>query len=410
MRKRIKTTLDYDSGARRFSKITFATLALSIFVILLGSISWGQNQQESQPPPQPPASPKPSTPPTAPQSQSQQQTPPQSQSKISTEVKLVTVYAAVRDKHGKIIPNLNQSDFALQEDARAQTIKYFARESDQPLTLGLLVDTSLSQRRVLDQEKSASYSFFDHILRENKDKAFLIHFDREVELLQDLTASREKLRAGLEQLDTPSFSNTSAGSGGAGGSGGGGSGRGHGHGGGGTLLYDSIYLASNELMKKQQGRKALIILTDGVDHGSKESLNTAIASAQRADTAVYSILFADEDAYGNGGRGGYGGHGGYGGGGMGRGGGGRYPQQEHPDGKKILERISKETGGQLFEVKKKLPIEQIYAEIEEELRNQYSLAYTPDRPGDDATYHLIHVTVNQKDLVVQAREGYYSGP
>ncbi len=323
------------------------------------------------------------------------------------------MYAAVRDKHGKIIPNLNQSDFALQEDARPQTIKYFARESDLPLTLGLLVDTSLSQRRVLDQEKSASYSFFDHILREDKDKAFLIHFDREVELLRDLTASREKLRSGLEELDTPSFSNTSAGSGGggSGGSGGGGSGRGHGHGGGGggTLLYDSIYLASNELMKKQHGRKALIILTDGVDHGSKESLNTAIASAQRADTAVYSILFADEDAYGTGGRGGgYGGHGGYGGGG--RGGPSRYPQQDHPDGKKVLERISKETGGQLFEVKKKLPIEQIYAQIEEELRNQYSLGYTPDRPGDDSTYHLIHVTVNQKDLIVQAREGYYSGP
>jgi VWFA-related protein len=408
MPKGNKTTLDYDSGARRFTKLTFATLALSVLAISFGNISWGQDQQQSQPrqqqspPPQ-----QPSTPPTAPHAQSQQQAPPQSQSKISTEVKLVTVYAAVRDKHGKIIPNLNQSDFALQEDARPQTIKYFARESELPLTLGLLVDTSLSQRRVLDQEKSASYSFFDHILRENKDKAFLIHFDREVELLQDLTASREKLRAGLEQLDTLSFSNTSGGNGG----GGGGSGRGHGHGGGGggTLLYDSIYLASNELMKKQQGRKALIILTDGVDHGSK-SLNTAIASAQRADTAVYSILFADEDAYGNGGRGGYGGHGGYGGGGMGRGGGGRYPQQDRPDGKKVLERISKETGGQLFEVKKKLSIEEIYAQIEEELRNQSSLGYTPDRPGDDSTYHLIHVAVNQKDLIVQAREGYYSGP
>src|SRR5579862_5145984 len=395
MRKGIKRTLDSNSSAQTFIKIAFATWALLVFGISLGNISWGQSQRQSQPPQQQP-------PPAAPQSQSQQQAPPQSQSKISTQVKLVTVYAAVRDKHGKIISNLNQSDFALQEDARPQTIRYFARESDLPLTLGLLVDTSLSQRRVLDQEKSASYSFFDHILREDKDKAFLIHFDREVELLQDLTASREKLRAGLEQLDTPSFSNTSAGGGG------GGSGRGHGHGGGGTLLYDSIYLASNELMKKQQGRKALIILTDGVDHGSKESLNTAIASAQRADTAVYSILFADEDAYGSGGRGGYGGHGGYGGGG--RGGGGRYPQQDRPDGKKVLERISKETGGQLFEVKKKLPIEEIYAQIEEELRNQYSLAYTPDRPGDDATYHLIHVTVNQKDLIVQAREGYYSGP
>src|SRR6201988_5205391 len=346
MRKGIKRTLDSNSSAQKFIKIAFATWALLVFGISLGNISWGQSQRQSQPPQQQlPPSQKPSTPPPAAQSQLQQQAPPQSQSKISTEVKLVTVYAAVRDKHGKIIPNLNQSDFALQEDARPQTIKYFARESDLPLTLGLLVDTSLSQRRVLAQEKSASYSFFDHIPREDKDKAFLIHFDREVELLQDLTASREKLRAGLEQLDPPSFSNASAG-------GGGGSGRGHSHGGGGTLLYDSIYLASNELMKKQHGRKALIILTDGIDHGSKESLNTAIASAQRADTAVYSILFADEDAYGNGGRGGYGGHGGYGGGG--RGGGGRYPQQEHPDGKKILERISKETGGQLFEVKKKL--------------------------------------------------------
>jgi VWFA-related protein len=407
MRKGSKTTLD--SGAPRFPKIGFAILALLVFAVSFGNISWAQNQQQSQPPQQSPPPQQPSAPPTTPQTQSQQQAPPQSQSKISTEVKLVTVYAAVRDKHGKIIPNLNQSDFALQEDARPQTIKYFARESDLPLTLGLLVDTSLSQRRVLDQEKSASYSFFDHILREDRDKAFLIHFDREVELLRDLTASREKLRSGLEELDTPSFTNTSGGSrGGAAG----GSGRGHGHGGGGggTLLYDSIYLASNELMKKQHGRKALIILTDGVDHGSKESLNTAIASAQRVDTAVYSILFADEDAYGSGGRAGYGGHGGYGGGGMGRGGGGHYPQQDHPDGKKVLERISKETGGQLFEVKKKLPIEQIYAQIEEELRNQYSLAYTPDRPGDDSTYHLIHVTVNQKDLIVQAREGYYSGP
>ena len=315
------------------------------------------------------------------------------------------MYAAVRDKHGKIIPNLNQADFGLQEDARPQTIKYFARKSDLPLTLGLLVDTSLSQRRVLGQEKNASYSFFDHILRENKDKAFLIHFDREVELLQDLTASREKLRSALELLDTPEFT-TTRGSGGGGGVGG----SGRGHGGGGTLLYDSIYLASNELMKKQQERKALIILTDGVDHGSKESLNTAISSAQRADTAVYSILFADEDAYGSGGRGGFGGHGGYGGGGMGRGGPGRYPQQQRPDGKKVLERISKETGGQLFEVKKKVSIEQIYAQIEEELRNQYGLGYTPDRPNSDSTYHLIHVTVNQKDLTVQAREGYYSGP
>jgi VWFA-related protein len=407
MRKTSKAMLDYESRARKSRNIIFSALVLAAFAVSLEGASWSQQPPQSQSQQQQslPQQPSPPQSRSAPQSQSQQQAAPQSRSKISTEVKLVTVYASVRDKHGKIIPNLNQSDFALQEDARPQTIKYFARESDLPLTLGLLVDTSLSQRRVLDQEKNASYSFFDHILRGDKDKAFLIHFDREVELLQDLTVSREKLRSALELLDTPEFT-TTRGSGGGGGAGG----SGRDHGGGGTLLYDSIYLASNELMKKQQGRKALIILTDGVDRGSKESLNTAISSAQRADTAVYSILFADEDAYGSGGRGGFGGHGGYGGGGMGRGGPGRYPQQQRPDGKKILERISKETGGQLFEVKKKLSIEQIYAQIEEELRNQYSLGYTPDRPNADSTYHLIHVTVNQKDLIVQAREGYYSGP
>jgi VWFA-related protein len=319
------------------------------------------------------------------------------QPKLSAEVKLVTVYATVRDKHGKIIPNLSQTDFSLDEDSRPQKISYFARESDLPLTLGLLVDTSLSQRRVLGSERDASYTFLNHILRQDKDKAFLIHFDREVELLQDLTSSREKLRAALDDIQSPQRENASSGSGG------------HGHGGGGTLLYDAIYLASDELMKKQQGRKALIILTDGVDHGSKESLSSAIESAQRADTAVFSILFADDQAYDHGGGyGGYGGgHGGWGGGhsgGQSR----RYPQQDRPDGKKVLQRISQETGGQFFQVSKKLTVDQIYDEIQESLRNQYSLGYTPDRPNPGAGYHTIRLQVSQKDLVVQAREGYYS--
>jgi VWFA-related protein len=382
-------------------------LFLVVLFLLPVRLSWSQQQQTSQRQQQSkPSAPQQASSSAESQTQTQKQEPPQSSSKISTEVKLVTVYATVRDKHGKIVATLSQPDFTIQEDSRPQTIKYFARESDLPLTLGLLVDTSLSQRRVLNQERSASYTFFDRALRPEKDKAFLIHFDREVELLQDLTSSREKLRSALELLDTPEFTQA-RGSGGAGG------GRSH-SGGGGTLLYDSIYLASNELMKKQQGRKALVILTDGVDHGSKESLNTAIATAQRADTAIYSILFADDEAYGNrGGYGGYGGQGGYGGRGMGRPGGGGpggYPQQDRPDGKKVLARISKETGGQLFEVKKKLPIEEIYAQIQEELRNQYSLGYTPDRPSDESTYHLIHVSTNQKDLIVHAREGYYSGP
>jgi VWFA-related protein len=290
-------------------------------------------------------------------------------------------------------------------------VKYFARETDLPLTLGLLVDTSMSQRRVLNEERDASESFLAQVLREEKDKAFVIHFDREVELLQDLTSSHEQLRAALESLQTPQFTRASAGGNG------GGSDPGSGHHGAGTLLYDAVFLASDEMMQKQPGRKAVIVLSDGVDMGSKESLESAIEAAQRANTIVYSILFKDDDAYGNGG--GFGRSGisipGMGGPGMGRGGmgggrggaGGRRNPEQHADGKKVLDRISRETGGRLFEVSKKEPVGQIYSQIQEELRNQYSLGYTPNaiEPG----YHKILVAVKKKDLAVQARDGYYGG-
>jgi VWFA-related protein len=298
----------------------------------------------------------------------------QSPGEIAVEVKTVSVLATVRDKHGKIISNLAKDDFVLEEHGRPQNINYFVRESDQPLRLGLLVDTSLSQRRVLEQERSASYSFLDHLLRPEKDLDFVIHFDREVELLQEFTSSRPKLQAALQDLQTPQFDSNSGGGGNGAsrGSRGGGGGRGSRRRGGGTLLYDAIYLASDELMSKQQGRKALIILSDGVDHGNKETLTTAIETAQRADTVVYSLLFKDDEENGN--RGGFS---------MGqRGGGrrgGRYPQEERPDGKKILQQISKATGGKLYEVSKKKTVDKIYSEIEEDLRNQYSLAYTPKK-------------------------------
>ena len=233
---------------------------------------------------------------------------------VAVDVKVVTLPVTVRDKKGQIVRNLTKDDFVLQEDGHPQVIKYFAQDTNLPLTLGLLVDTSLSQRNVLDQERNASKVFLDQMLTDVKDKAFLIHFDREVELLQDLTSSREKLQAGLELLRTPQSDNS--GDPGSSGSGDPQSSPGNGrmHRGGGTLLYDAIYLASNELMKKQQGRKALIILSDGDDRGSKESLQSAIESAQRAETVVYSILFADKDRNS--------GFGGPGGGGMGRRGGG----------------------------------------------------------------------------------------
>src|ERR1700733_11047173 len=337
---------------------------------------------------------------------------------ISVNVKLVTMFATVRDKHGALIRNLTKDDFALQQDGHPQTITYFAPDSDLPLTLGLLVDTSMSQRRVLDQERDASHAFLDHMLREDKDKAFVIHFDHEVELLQDLTSSRQKLEASLDQLGRPQFSQTGSGgssgsdpnSGGSGGGGGGGRGSRGGYSGAGTLLYDAVFLASDELMKKQQGRKAIVVLTDGVDRGRKETLRDAIETAQRSDTLVYSILFADKEGYGN--SGGYGGGhmGGMGGGGMGGGGGRRrYPQESRPDGKKILQQLSKETGGRFFEVTKKESIDQIYAEIDEELRNQYALGYTPGKADADAGYHKIELTTKQKDAAVQTREGFYIG-
>ena len=332
---------------------------------------------------------------------------------ISVEVKTVSVLATVRDKHGKILPDLKKEDFQLDEDGRAQKIDYFAHQSDLPLRMGLLVDTSLSQRKVIDDERTASYSFLDHLLRENKDQAFVIHFDREVELLQDFTPSRPKLQAALQQLSIPqsdsgSSSGGNGGSGGGGGYGGGYPGGGGRRGGGmhhgGTQLYDAIFLGSDELMSKQQGRKALIVLSDGVDHGSKETMAEAIAAAERSDTLIYSIYFADED------QGGYGNRGfSMGGPGMGRRGGGRYPQEQRPDGKKILEQISEQTGGRLFKASKKETLDKIYAEIDEDLRNQYSLAYTPDK-GNTVGYHKIHLTVpNQKDAVVTARDGYYYG-
>ena len=121
---------------------------------------------------------------------------------------MVKMLATVRDKKGQLINNLTKDDFAVEQDGHAQTITYFGQESNQPLTLGLLVDTSMSQRRVLDQEKNASHTFIEQVLRDDKDKAFVIHFDYVVELLQDLTSSRQKLEASLDQLGAPEFSQT----------------------------------------------------------------------------------------------------------------------------------------------------------------------------------------------------------
>ena len=349
----------------------------------------------------------------APGAESQTPAPPTT---LSVDVNVVTLPVTVRDKHGKIVTNLTKEDFTLEEDGKPQTVRYFNQETNLPLTVGLLVDTSLSERDNLEKERAASRTFLDQIITRPADRAFVVHFDREVELLQDLTADRGKLEKAVGELDTPPAVEAVPSSGQP---------RAHGAG---TLLYDAMFLSCDEVAKKQKGRKAIVILTDGEDHGSQESLNSAIESCQRAETIVYAVYYSghkdrdssgfngpypdDDDQY-PGGR--YPGGrrypgGGYPGGGY-PGGGGGYPRNPGPvrqDGRKILQRIALETGGRYFQISKKDTVDDAYASISEELRTQFVLGYTP--PKDQATgYHAIHLTTKDKDQSVQTRAGYYSG-
>ena len=306
---------------------------------------------------------------------------------FSSDVKVVNILATVRTKGGEIVADLTKDDFLLSEDGHPQIIKYFSRETNLPLILGLLVDTSGSQRNVLGEEEEASYRFLDKVLREDLDKTFLAHFDFDTELLQDLTSSKRLLQRALEGMEVPGPGNRRGGYGGGGGRGRGG----RGGGGGGTTLYDAVYLAADEIMRHHDGRKAVVLLTDGVDHGSRVSIDTAIESAQRADTLIYSIMFEGEEG---------------GGGGIGF---GRIaiPIDTGADGYKVLQKMSRETGGGFFEVSRKLSIDAIYKRIEEELRSQYSIGYTPDPPSGRSGFRPIKLTARRKDLVVQARQGYY---
>jgi len=350
------------------------------------------------------------------------QTPASTAPTLSVDARLVNLPVVVRDKKGALIQNLTKDDFVLQVDGKPQTIRYFDKDTNLPLTLGLLVDTSLSQRDVIDEERTASSTFLDQMLTTPKDKAFIMQFAAETELLQDLTSSHPLLQAALKEIDTPSRSSGSPDDDSA---------NRRPHGGGGTVLYDALFLASDEIMSKQTGRKAVIILSDGGDRGSRETLVKSIEAAQRADTIIYAIYFKGEEPHQNspqrGNRGGNGGGypgggypgggypgrypgGGYPGGGGNGGGnnGGTYPTQGHIDGKKNLERMAQETGGRFFEVKKNQDVAQIYNQIAEELRAQYRLGYTPGQEAAAAGYHLIDLTLHQKGLVIQTRDGYYT--
>jgi VWFA-related protein len=287
-------------------------------------------------------------------------------------IDVVSVLCSVRNKQGGLIGNLAKDDFQISEDGKPQTIKYFTRETDLPLTIGLLVDVSRSQERLIDIERMAAQSFFAQVLGK-KDLAFLISFGQDAELLQDYTNSAGLLSKGLAGLKVngppiqvtespvPTVYNPR-----------------------GTVLYDSVYLAAHDQLQGQVGRKVLVLITDGVDQGSRYKLDDALRAAQRADTIIYSIEYYDPNAYGYG----------FGGGG----GGG------------VLKRLAEETGGRVFHVSHRHPLTEAFAEIQQEMRSQYAIGYLPTNGVRDGSFRKIDIKTRDKEQKVQARKGYYASP
>ena len=287
--------------------------------------------------------------------------------KITTEV--VNVYAVVREKNGHLISNLNKEDFTLLEDQQQQTIKYFSREADTPLTMGMLVDTSPSQERVLGVEKSEAEAFLREVMRP-KDLTFVLHFDVEVELLQDFTADLRLLDKAIDENEingggarTPGTFPT-------------------GDSGGATHLYDAVYLSARELLKNEVGRKVLILLTDGEDQGSKVKLDAALEAAQKSDVIIYAIDISDRGFYSQRGLG-YGGD-------------------------SVLRKLSDETGGRVIKANNAKDTSEAFEQIARELRTQYLLGYTPTNTKLDGTFRKIEVKVRASNVKVDARKGYYA--
>ena len=287
----------------------------------------------------------------------------QDEATFSTDVKVVNVLATVRTKSGQFVTDLRKDDFVLTENKRPEDIRYFSRESDLPLTIGLLVDTSLSQGKVLEAERAASFDFVDQVLREDKDQVFVTQFDMAVMLRQKPTSHRRDLEHSLPEVDTPTKGDLQL------------------QRGGGTLLFDAVVKASREIMSGLGNRKALIVMSDGGDNGSDETLASAIEAAQRADTLIYSILFADPSYYDGFGS---------------------------SEGRKYMQALARETGGGFFEVSKKLGIGQIFATIEQELRSQYYLGFVSDQPVRISEFRTLQLTARRKDLIVQARDRYWA--
>jgi len=295
-------------------------------------------------------------------------------------VNLVDLFFTVKDKNGNLVPHLNQQNCKVDENKEPQTLKSFVAETDQPLTLGILLDTSGSQQRLLPMEVGAASQFIQQVLR-SKDEAFAVNFDVNVDLLQDYTNSPRLLTHALSKAEI----NTAGGNGsGIPGLGGGtvptvGDPKG-------TLLYDAIYLAANEKMNQETGRKAIIILTDGEDEGSREKIADAIGAANRNNVIIYIVLCADREMY--------------------------WSQGEGYFGYGYAKRIADETGGRLINVGNNgNKMQAAFQQIQDELRTQYVASYTPSNAKADGTFRKVTVDCHGdagQDLKVQVRKGYYA--
>ena len=310
------------------------------------------------------------------QSAPDQSAPEQSDETLKVNVNVVGVFFNVKDKHGALMPNQRKDDFEVLEDGKPQPIKYFTAESNLPLTLGILIDSSGSQARVLDMEKEVGGAFLRQILTD-KDEAFVIDFNVESELIQDYTRDVHRLQAALNKVRIQSGVVS-------GGSGIPGLGQGPvpTHNTPGTVLYDAVYLSAHDMLSKEVGRKAMILLTDGEDEGSKLKIKDAMEAAQKADAIVYVLLCAD--------RGGY------------------FSMGMAYTGEGEMQKLTEATGGRVINVGNKFDkLKEAFDQIAAELRSQYSLGYTSTNPVLDGGYRKLQIKSKQ-GYKIQTRAGYYA--
>ena len=290
---------------------------------------------------------------------------------FTTDVRVVNVLATVKDRNGRLVSTLGKEDFILSEDGVRQEIQYFAHQTDLPLTIGLLIDTSGSQKALIPEERRAGSQFFRSVLRPEKDLAFLMSFDRNVELLQDYTSSQGLLERGLDELQvevptggfhpnpTGNKKQTS------------------------TALHDALFLAADELFRNQVGRKAVVVISDGFDVGSKVNLKAAIEAAQRSDVVVYTIQYMDRQ-FARGMNVFYSG-----------------------SGTSTLKKMANETGGSFFTVSRNMRLATIFQQIEDEMRSQYSIGYSPREDLGRSGFRKITLKSPRRGVKIQARAGYY---